>query len=323
MAKYKVVITDREYADIDNEKRILTAIDAEVQDYQYKDSDDIVKAAHDADAIMVQYAKITADIIDKLENCKIITRYGIGYDNIDVEAATRKGIFVCNVADYCKDEVSSHAVAMMLDISTKLSAYNRWTHENKWSGAPLIRHSLRNQVVGIISFGRIAQCFAAKAAAFCDNIMAYDAFMPASEIESRGVKAAGFDEIIEKADYISIHCPLNDDTYHMFDRSVFRRMKDSAVLINAARGPVVDGKALVWALQNKEIAGAALDVLENEPPADNDPILTMDNVIITPHVAWYSEESQQLLQQIPAEDIARALTGQIPLNLVNKEVLKR
>ena len=321
MAKYKVVITDREYEDIDNEKRILSQIDAEVYDYQYKDVDDIVKVAKDADALIIQYARMPRELIMQLDKCKIITRYATGFDGCDLEACTEKGIYFCNVSDYCRDEVSNHALALLMELSRRVSKYDQWTHSGQWFAMPGKQHNLRNQVVGIISFGRIARSFADKVKPLCDNVWAYDEYVSDDDIRNCGVVPKSFDEILEGADYISIHCPLTDDTRHMFNKDTFRKMKNSAAIINVARGPIVSKGDLVWALENHEIGGAALDVLEQEPPEQDDPLFKFDNVIITPHTAWYSIESQQVLQSTPAEEIVRALTGQKPLNVVNKEVI--
>ena len=323
MAKYKVVITDREYETIDNEKRILSQLDVDLYDYQYKDKDKILEVAKDADALIIQYAKMPRDLIEQLDKCKIIARYATGYDGIDLEAATEKGIYVTNVNDYCREEVATHTLALLMEMSRRVSKYNRWTHEGNWFSMPGKQHSLRNQIIGVISFGRIARAFIDRIKPLCDNIWVYDAFSKAEDIKAYGVEPKSFDEICENADYISMHCPLTDDTYHMFDKEAFRKMKNTAVIINVARGPVVCQEDLIWALDNHEIGGAALDVLEQEPPAKDNPLFQYDNVIITPHTAWYSVESQAVLQSTPAEDVVRVLKGELPLNIVNKDILKK
>lgn len=323
MSRYKVVITDREYENIDRELAILGSIDAEVQDYQYKDEESIIRATKDADAIIVQFAKITKEIIDKLEKCKIIAKYATGYDGIDLKAATEKGIYVCNVPDYCRDEVSSHGVALLMEMARRVGKYNDWTHSGNWFSIEGKQHNLRNQIIGVISFGRIAKSFIEKIKPLCDNIWVSDMKEFADDIRSFGAIPKTFEEIIVAADYISIHCPLLESTYHMFNDEVFKKMKKSAVIINVARGEIISEEDLVWALENKEIGGAALDVLEDEPPRQDNPLFGYDNVIITPHTAWYSEESQQILQSTPAEEIVRVLNGEEPLNVVNKEVITK
>ncbi len=323
MARYKVVITDREYESIDNEREILKKIDAEVFDYQYKDEENILKVARDADAIIVQYAAMPGSLIKELDNCKIIARYATGFDGIDLNAATDKGIYVCNVQDYCSEEVAVHGVALLLEMARRINKYNLWTHGGNWYGMPGRQYSLKKQTIGVISFGKIARSFIDKVKPFCENIWVYDKFVDPEDIIEYGVVPKNFEEIVKNADYISIHCPLTEETHHLFDKEVFRNMKNSAVVINAARGAVVSESDLIWALENKLIGGAALDVLENEPPKRDNPLFNFENVIITPHTAWYSEESLKILQSTPAEDIVRVLEGGIPLNIVNKEILNR
>lgn len=323
MAKYKVVITDHEYKDVDNERRILSAIGAEVLDYQYKDMENILRVAKDADAIIVQYAKMPRELVEQLDNCKIIARYATGFDGIDLDACTDKGIYFCNVSDYCRDEVSSHTLALLMELSRRTEKYDRWTHSGKWFSMPGEQHNLRNQIIGVISFGRIARAFIDKVKPLCNNIWVNDKYVDDQAMIDYGVAPKSMDEIFEHADYISMHCPLTEETRHLFNKETFKKMKNSAAIINVSRGPVVSEEDLVWALENKEIRAAALDVLETEPPAPDNPLFGFDNVIITPHTAWYSEESQKVLQSTPAEDIVRALTGEIPLNIVNKEVLKK
>lgn len=323
MGKFKVVITDREYETIDNEKRILSQIDADVFDYQYKDMDHILEVAKDADAIIVQYAKMPRELIEQLEKCKIICRYAIGYDGIDTEAATDHGIYVCNVNTYCQDEVATHALAMLLELARRVSKYDRWVRDGNWFRMPGKQHSLKDQTIGIISYGRIARLFAEKVKPLCNNIWAYDPYVDDETIRKGGVEPKSLDEIIENSDYISIHCPLTPETRHMFDKDAFRRMKNTASIINCGRGAVISEEALVWALENGEIHGAGLDVLEQEPPVPDNPLFRFDNVYLNPHTAWYSVEAQKVLQSTPAEDIVLALTGKTPKNVVNPEVLKK
>ena len=323
MAKYKVVITDHEYKSIENERRILEPLGVDLQDYQYKDTENILRVAKDADAIIVQYAKMPRELVEQLDHCRIIARYATGFDGIDLDACTDKGIYFCNVSDYCRAEVSTHTLALLLEMARRVSRYNAWTHSGKWYSMPGIQHSLRNQVIGVISFGRIARSFIDKVKPLCDNIWVNDKYVSEEEMRQYGVEPKSLEEIYENADYISVHCPLTEETRHMFNRETFRKMKNTAVLINVSRGPVVSEQDLCEALDTGQIGGAALDVLETEPPAPDHPLFQYENVIITPHTAWYSEESQAVLQSTPAEDIARVLRGERPLNVVNKEVFDR
>lgn len=325
MTKYKVVITDREYETIDNEIRVFqeSGLDIELFDYQYKDKENILKVAKDADAIIVQYAKMPRDLIEELDKCKIIARYATGFDGLDLEAATEKGIYICNVNDYCREEVATHTLALLMELTRRVSKYDKWTHSGNWFAMPGKQHSLRNQVIGVVSFGRIARAFIDRVKPLCDNIWVCDEYVDPETIREYGVVPKTFDEIVEGADYISMHCPLTPQTRHMFNKDVFKRMKNTAAIINVARGPVVSEEDLRWALDNGEIAAAALDVLETEPPAPDNPLFGYDNVIITPHTAWYSVESQAVLQATPAEDIVRVLKGELPLNIVNKDILNK
>ena len=323
MAKYKVVITDREYESIENEREVLSQLDVDLQDYQYKDKENILRVAKDADALIIQYAKMPRDLIEELDNCKIIARYATGFDGIDLDACTEKGIYVCNVSDYCRDEVSTYALSLLLEMATRVGKHNQWTHDGNWFGMPGKQHSLKNQVIGVISFGRIARAYIEKIKPLCNNIWVYDNHDNVEAIRAAGAEPKSLDEIYAGADYISLHCPLTPETHHMINKEAFKKMKNTAVVINVARGPVVSEEDLIWALENHEIAGAALDVMEQEPPKKDNPLFGFDNVLITPHTAWYSEESQAVLQRTPAEEVVRVLNGEVPLNVVNKEILNR
>lgn len=323
MAKYKVVITDREYESIENEREVLSQLDVDLQDYQYKDKENILRVAKDADALIIQYAKMPRDLIEELDNCKIIARYATGFDGIDLDACTEKGIYVCNVSDYCRDEVSTYALSLLLEMATRVGKHDQWTHDGNWFGMPGKQHSLKNQVIGVISFGRIARAYIEKIKPLCNNIWVYDNHDNVEAIRAAGAEPKTLEEIYAGADYISLHCPLTPETHHMINKEVFKKMKNTAVVINVARGPVVSEEDLIWALENHEIAGAALDVMEQEPPKKDNPLFGFDNVLITPHTAWYSEESQAVLQRTPAEEIVRVLNGEVPLNVVNKEILNR
>ena len=322
MGKFKVVITDREYENIDNELRILKEIDADVNDYQLRDPREIVKVAADADAVIFQYANINRALIEQMPKCKIIAKYATGTDGVDIDAATEHGIYYTNVMDYCTDEVSDHAVAMILAHSRSLFTYSRYVAGGNWYGKPKKVHRLRDQIIGVVGFGRIARAVVSKLRPMCDHIWAYDPSPNPELMKEYGVEQKTFEELVEGADIITIHTPLTDDTFHMFNRTTFEKMKSTAAIINVARGAVISQEDLIWALNRKEIIGAALDVLEHEPVEFDSPLVGRSNVIITPHTAWYSIESQAQLQSTPAEEVVRALTGQIPKNIVNKEVLK-
>lgn len=323
MKKFKVVITDHEYETVEEEKKILEANDCEVFDCQYRNADDIIRIAKDADALIVQFSDMSKKVIDELKKCKVIAKYAMGYDGIDLQAAADKGIYVCNVRDYCYEEVSTHALALLLEFARRVEKYNAWTHKGHWYAMPGEQHRLKNQVIGVIGFGKIARSYIDKIKPLCDNIWVYDTFICDEEIREYGVIPKSLDEIYANADYISIHCPLTDETKYMFNRKTFKKMKNTAVLINVGRGAIVSEKDLVWALKNQEIGGAALDVLEEEPTSPNNPLFGFDNVIITPHTAWYSEESQKTLQITPAQEVLRVLHGEKPHNAVNLNLMNK
>lgn len=324
MRPFKVVITDREYEQIDQEKRILQAAGAEVFDYQYKDEADILKVAADCDALIVQYAKVPASLINGLKRCKIIARYATGVDGIDLKAAGEKGIYVTNVRDYCTEEVSSHALALLLELSQKTAQYSRWIKEGQWNyrkGLPCA--GLKEKVVGLIGYGKIAKACARKLKPLCDQIWVDSKHASAEELKKEGFVLKSREAIVANADFISLHAPLTNENYHMFNKKTFEKMKKEACLINVARGPLVCEEDLFWALREGQIAGAALDVMEKEPPNRENPLLTLDNVILTPHIAWYSQAAQERLQSAVAKEVARVLTDREPENCVNSEFLSK
>lgn len=322
MSKYKVVITDHEYESVEAEKKLLELNDCEVLDCQYRDAEDIIRVAKDADALIIQFPDMSKKVIDQLEKCKVIAKYAMGFDGIDLQAAADKDIYVCNVRDYCYEEVSTHALALLLEFARRVAKYDAWTHAGNWYAMPGKQHRLKEQVIGVIGFGKIARSYIDKIKPLCDNIWVYDAFVSDEAMLDYGVVPKSLDEIYANADYISIHCPLTEDTKYMFNKATFKKMKETAVLINVGRGPIVSEVDLVWALENHEIGGAALDVLGEEPTDPNNPLFGFDNVIITPHTAWYSVEAQATLQITPAEEVVRVLRGEKPHNAVNLNLMK-
>jgi len=279
--------------------------------------------AADADALLVTYAKITAEMIRQMKRCRIISRFGIGVDNVDIAAATGAGIVITKVPDYCIDEVSDHAMAMLLALVRKIPYANSLVHAGRWempAVAPI--HRLRGSVLGLVGFGRIPQLVAPKARAFGIKIIAFDPYIPLDVMTRAGVEKVEFGELLKRSDYVSIHSPLLPETRHLFNEEAFRKMKPTAYLVNTARGPIVDEAALAHALDAQQIAGAALDVLSQEPPAGS-PLFGRNNVILTPHTSFYSVESLVELQVKAAEEVVRVLSKQAPRNPVNPEALQR
>jgi len=321
MPSLLVAVADSVFPNLDLARAVVSRAGAELHMASQPTPEGILAAARDADALLVTYAKINGSMIGEMKKCKIISRFGIGVDNVDIEAATRAGIVVTKVPDYCIDEVSDHAMALLLSLVRKIPSSNARTHAGRWEMPAVVPiHRLRGTVLGLVGFGRIPQLVAPKAKAFGIRVVAYDPYVPPKVMEQAGVGSVEFPELLKMSDYVSIHSPLLPETHHLFSYEVFRQMKPGAYIVNTSRGPVVDEAALARALDAKQIAGAALDVMEQEPPV-NSPLFGRDNVILTPHTSFYSVESLEDLQTKAAEEVVRVLSGQPPRNPVNPEAL--
>lgn len=321
MSGYQVVITDCEYENIENEKTILSEVGAQIHSYQLKNEDDIIEVSKNCDALIFQYAKISKRIIFNLSKCKVIAKYATGIDNIDIDAATSKGICFTNVNNYCTEEVSTHAMALLLNLARKIKLLDHNVVQGNWSyksAYPL--YSLKDSIVGVVGLGKISTDLIRKLSNFCNEIWVYSNSADDNTIINLGARKKTFDEIIKYADFISIHSPLNGSNKNLFNKDVFKAMKNTSSIINVGRGGLIDESDLIWALKNKEISGAALDVMVKEPPDRENPLFSMNNVIITPHSAWYSVKSQQELQKAAALNVKRVLEGYFPENLVNAEL---
>lgn len=324
MHKQTVVIADYDYGDVEIERAIIEGAGLELVAAQCKSEDEIIDVAQYAQAIIAQYAPVSAKVITALARCRVIARYGTGVDIVDVDAATRRNILVTNVPnDWCENEVADHALALLLSVARKLRDYDRATRAGVWrwqSGQPIYR--LRDRVLGLLAFGAIAREIAARARGFGMHVIAHDPYMPAADIAAHGVTPVSFDELIEQADYLVIQAPLTANTYHLIGEAQLRRMKPEAFLINTARGPIVDDRALYQALKEGWIAGAGLDDIEEEPAKvrgwkPTNPLFSLENVILTPHAAYYSEEAIHTVRDFAAHEVVRVLTGQPPLSPVN------
>ena len=321
-SKFKVGVADSVFPNLDPARAVLSAIGADVQLASQPTSEEILKIAAGADALLVTYAKITADMIGRMTRCRIISRFGIGVDNVDLAAATAAGIVVTKVPDYCLDEVSDHAMALLLALVRKISLANAHVQAGRWEMRAVVPiHRLRGTVLGLVGFGRIPQLVAPKAKAFGLRVIAFDPFAPPELFAREGVEQVDFSALLAQSDYVSIHAPLLPETRDLFNADAFRQMKPTAYLINTARGPLVDEAALARALDAGQLAGAALDVMPQEPPVGS-PLLGRENVIITPHTSFYSEESLLELQRKAAEEVVAVLTGKPPRNAVNPEALR-
>jgi D-3-phosphoglycerate dehydrogenase len=323
MQQLRVGVSDSVFPNLDPAREVLSKIGAELRVAQEPTAEAILRVASDADALLVTYAKITAEMIRQMKRCRVISRFGIGVDNVDIAAATNAGIVVTKVPDYCIDEVSDHAMALLLSLVRKIPYANSLVHAGRWempAVAPI--HRLRGSVLGLVGFGRIPQLVAPKAQAFGLKVVACDPYISQDVMTRAGVEKVEFDELLKISDYISIHSPLLPETHHLFNADVFRKMKPTAYLVNTARGPIVDEAALAHALDARQLAGAALDVLSQEPPSGSS-LFGRNNVILTPHTSFYSVESLVELQIKAAEEVVRVMTKQAPRNPVNPEVLQR
>ncbi len=317
-----VAVSDSVFPNLDPAREVLAKVGAELRLATGVTPDAILQVAQDADALLVTYAKITAEMIAQMKRCRIIARFGIGVDNVDIAAATKAGIVVTRVPDYCIDEVSDHTLALLLALARKITFANSRAQAGHWEMSAVVPiHRLRGMVLGLVGFGRIPQLVAPKAKAFGLRVISYDPLVSQEAMARAGVEKTDFPELLAAADYISIHAPLTPETKGLFNADVFRKMKPTAHLINTARGPIVDEQALADALDQGLLAGAALDVLSQEPPSGS-PLFGRDNVILTPHVSFYSAESLVELQCKAAEEVVRVLSGEKPLHALNPEAFK-
>ena len=268
MATKRVAVTDSVFPNLDPAREVLAKIDAEISLAKEPTPDAILEVAREADAVLTTYAKVTAAMIPQMTRCRVIGRFGIGVDNVDIPAATQAGIVVTRVPDYCLDEVSDHTMALLLALVRKIPSSNARTQTGRWEMRAVVPiHRLRGTVLGLVAFGQIPQLVAPKAQAFGIRVVTYDPYIAKEVADRAGVEQVEFDELLEISDYISIHTPLLPATHHLFNADVFARMKPTAYLINTARGPIIDEAALADALDRGHLAGAALDVMEQEPPS--------------------------------------------------------
>jgi D-3-phosphoglycerate dehydrogenase len=318
--KAKVVLTDYVWESLDVEKKILAGL-ADLVPLQTKKPEDFLAQAADCDALLNTYAgPITADVMTKMPKCRIIARYGIGVDTIDLDAATKAGIIVTNNPTYCIEEVAEHTLALLLDSARKVAFYDRQVRAGAWAvppGKPLYR--LVGRTLGLVGFGNIARQVAVRAASFGMRVLYADPFVTDGQFSEPGSKVE-LNRLFGESDFVSVHPPLTPQTRGMINDDAFSRMKPGAILINCSRGPVVDTAALVRALDAKKIAGCALDTTDPEPLPDPHPLRGRDNVIINPHVAWYSETAMVGLQAGAPNEVRRVLSGEWPINVVNKAV---
>jgi D-3-phosphoglycerate dehydrogenase len=321
----KVVITDHRFPDVAQERDAVESAGGTLVVAQVTDEDQLAATCRDADGVLTVRAAITKRVIAAMERCRIIVRYGIGVDNIDIPAATQRGIMVANVPDYCIDEVSDHALTLLLMLSRQMISAISLAREKRWvitSMPPL--HRLRGQVCGLVGCGKIGSLLAGKVLQLGMRVMIYDPYLNETRCRAMGAELISFDALLECSDFVSLHAPLNDETHHLFGEAAFAKMKSSASIINTARSGLIDEAALIAALDTGKLFGAGLDVVDAElavPPLQS-PLTEHPKIIVTPHTAWLSAEARSTLQALAIAQILGCLGGHKPYGLINRELAK-
>lgn len=313
----KAIITDCDHENINIETAIFNKAGIPFELKQCRTEDDVINECKNAQALIVQYAHITKKVMENLPELKMVVRYGVGVDTIDIPEATKRGIQVCNVPDYGMNEVADHALALMMAFTRKIVLMNDFTKNQKWDYVRSIPiHRASSQTVGVVGLGRIGRNFATKAHALGYNIIGFDPYYKESK-ETAFIKALPLEEVIMQADIISLHIPA-DGNKNLFNKDVFKKMKKTAILLNVARGGIINEDDLYDALKSGEIGGAGIDCVANEPMNPGNKLFELDNYIATPHMAWYSEEAAQELKRKVAEEAVRFLKGEKVHYPINK-----
>jgi D-3-phosphoglycerate dehydrogenase / 2-oxoglutarate reductase len=320
-----VAVTDHVFPDLEQEQRLLREAGHELRFGSNATSiEEVRDAVAGADAVLNCYAEMPAEVIRGMDRCVVIARYGIGLDTVDLDQATAQGILVTNVPDYCIDEVSDHALALILSLARGVTLLDRKVRSGSWTptdARPL--HRLRGRTLGLVGFGRIARALAGKMSPLGYGVVTTDPFVPDDVIREAGAEPLSLEDLLAAADVVSVHAPLTADSRHLIGAAELARMRPGAILVNTSRGPLVDLDALRTALEEGLLGGVGLDVLEVEPPSPDDPLLHRDDVIVTPHAAFYSEESLRELQRKAVEQVIEALAGRIPPYAVNADAVSR
>jgi D-3-phosphoglycerate dehydrogenase len=316
---YKVVITDNPPPSLDNDNAIFVPLGAQVVAGKCKTAEEVIALAADADAVITGFAPITAAVIATMKKVRVIVRLGIGYDSVDVAAAAKAGIPVCNVPDYCLNEVADHTLALILASTRGIVPLCVDVRGGNWRLAvPLgSMRTLRDTTVGLVGFGRIGREVAARLKPFHGRVLVFDPVADPAAVRLAGFEPVAFDELLATSDIVSLHCPSSPKTRGMINREALAKMKKGAQLVNASRGDLVVTADLVEALRSGQLSGAALDVFSPEPIPNDSPLLGMGNVILTPHAAATSVKSEQNLRTTAAQIAARALRGEKLINVVN------
>ncbi len=314
-----VAITDYTFPSLEIEETILRSVGAQIRAGNDKQVPALKTLVANADAVITQFAPVNADVIAAMRQARVIVRYGIGVDNVDLAAAQKRGIPVCNVPDYCINEVADHTLAFILSLTRQVVPNALHIREGKWGlASPLDQlRTLRDQAVGIVGFGRIGREVAARLAPFKCRRLVFDAFVPGDVVKAAGCEAASLDELLAQSDIVTLHCPSTSETRRLLDTDTIRRMKRGVIVINLARGDLVNTAALVEALQSGQVAAVAIDVCDPEPiPADS-PLRSLSNVIASSHIASASPKAVRTLRETAARIAVMALCGEPVPNIVN------
>jgi D-3-phosphoglycerate dehydrogenase len=320
---FLVVATDPHHSDFSAELEELAGIGAEFRAAQCKTEEDVAEACHGADGIVVTFSPIGRRALAGMPRCRIVVRTGVGYDTIDIAAATERKVMVANVPDYCISEVADHALALMLCLWRKVVELDAQVRDQGWTDVLRPVRRLEGQVLGIIGLGRIGRAVATRTWGFGLRRIAYDPNVPADVFSTLGVESVSLDVLARSADIISLHTPLTPETRGLIHKEILRTMKPNAILVNTSRGGVVATDDLVQALREGWISGAGLDVFETEPLPQDHPLRNLPRVLLTPHAAWYSRDSEQELRRRSVRTVVEALQGRVPASLLNPEVLAR
>jgi D-3-phosphoglycerate dehydrogenase len=319
MAGFKVIVTDDRYGSYAEETAVLKEIGASVEVHNLGDETETTRVLRDADGILVNLHPLPASVIQELQKCRVISRYGVGYDNVSVEAATAKGIWVARVPDYCLEDVSDQALALLLGCVRKVAFKDRRIREGAWNlqrEQPSYR--IAGKILGLVGYGAIARTLHRKLSGFgLGRVLVFDPYLDPKKIEENGAESVNLRALLKNSDYVSVHAPLSDETRGLIGSRELSLMKRTAILVNTSRGPLMEEKAVAEALAAGKIAAAGLDVFETEPlPADS-PLRQLDNVILSDHAGWYSEESVAELKTKAAQNVLEVLKGGKPTYPVN------
>jgi D-3-phosphoglycerate dehydrogenase len=319
VTKPRVVITDWTFTDLSIEKQLLQSKDIELIGKQCKTEADLIDLCQDADAVITQFARVNANVIGAMARARAIVRYGIGVDNVDLDAARARNIPVCNIPDYCIDEVADHTLAFILATTRQVMPHTVHLCAGKWGLAvPLSgMKTLRDLTVGIVGFGRIGREVVKRLAAFKCAVLVFDPLIPAAEMEKLGARSVPFDELLKAADVLTLHCPSTPQTRKLMNRDTFAKLKPGAIFINVGRGDLVDTPALTAALESGHLGASALDVFDPEPIPAGHPVLKMPNVILAPHIASASPAAVKKLRETAANLALKAVRGEPLANIVN------